>query len=118
MIGDVLVEDERVRLISFTGSAEVGWGLRERAARKKVLLELGNATPLIVEGDADVGEAAAKVAATSAAEPPEENVGEAGQEGDGKLQSNGSASRRRRGRRGGRRRSGARGGSGTSSSSE
>src|SRR5207344_2977858 len=37
-IGDVLVEDERVRLISFTGSAEVGWKLRERAARKKVLL--------------------------------------------------------------------------------
>jgi acyl-CoA reductase-like NAD-dependent aldehyde dehydrogenase len=64
-IGDVLVEDERVRLISFTGSAEVGWGLRERAARKKVLLELGNATPLIVEGDADVGEAAAKVAANA-----------------------------------------------------
>ena len=37
-IGDVLVDDERVRLISFTGSAEVGWKLRERAARKKVLL--------------------------------------------------------------------------------
>ena len=35
-IGDVLVEDERVRLISFTGSSEVGWGLRARAARKKV----------------------------------------------------------------------------------
>lgn len=64
-IGDVLVEDERVRLISFTGSAEVGWKLRERAARKKVLLELGNATPVIVEADADVDEAAAKVAANA-----------------------------------------------------
>ncbi|MGH3004586.1 MAG: aldehyde dehydrogenase family protein [Gaiellaceae bacterium] len=62
-IGDVLVEDERVRLISFTGSAEVGWKLRERAARKKVLLELGNATPVIVEADADLEEAAAKMAA-------------------------------------------------------
>jgi len=62
-IGDVLVADERVRLISFTGSAEVGWKLRERAARKKVLLELGNATPVIVEADADVGDAAAKTAA-------------------------------------------------------
>jgi acyl-CoA reductase-like NAD-dependent aldehyde dehydrogenase len=64
-IGDVLVEDERVRLISFTGSAEVGWKLRERAARKKVLLELGNATPLIVEADADVEDAASKAAANA-----------------------------------------------------
>jgi acyl-CoA reductase-like NAD-dependent aldehyde dehydrogenase len=64
-IGDVLVADERVRLISFTGSAEVGWELRERAARKKVLLELGNATPLIVEADGDVAEAAAKTAANA-----------------------------------------------------
>ncbi len=64
-IGDVLVEDDRVRLISFTGSAEVGWTLRERAARKKVLLELGNATPVIVEADADVEDAAAKAAANA-----------------------------------------------------
>jgi acyl-CoA reductase-like NAD-dependent aldehyde dehydrogenase len=64
-IGDVLVEDERVRLISFTGSAEVGWKLRERAARKKVLLELGNATPVIVEADADIEDAAAKAAANA-----------------------------------------------------
>jgi acyl-CoA reductase-like NAD-dependent aldehyde dehydrogenase len=64
-IGDVLVEDERVRLISFTGSAEVGWKLRERAAKKKVLLELGNATPVIVEADADVEDAAAKAAANA-----------------------------------------------------
>jgi acyl-CoA reductase-like NAD-dependent aldehyde dehydrogenase len=64
-IGDVLVEDERVRVISFTGSAEVGWKLRERAARKKVLLELGNATPVIVEADADLEEAAAKTAANA-----------------------------------------------------
>ncbi|HEU4450331.1 MAG TPA: aldehyde dehydrogenase family protein [Gaiellaceae bacterium] len=64
-IGDVLVEDERVRLISFTGSAEVGWKLRERAATKKVLLELGNATPVIVEADADVEGAAGKVAANA-----------------------------------------------------
>jgi acyl-CoA reductase-like NAD-dependent aldehyde dehydrogenase len=62
-IGDVLVEDERVKAITFTGSSEVGWGLRERAARKKVLLELGNATPVIVHDDADVTEAATKLAA-------------------------------------------------------
>src|SRR5215218_4474433 len=61
-IGDVLVEDERVRLITFTGSSAVGWGLRERAPRKRVNLELGNATPLIVEADADVEAAAAATA--------------------------------------------------------
>jgi acyl-CoA reductase-like NAD-dependent aldehyde dehydrogenase len=61
-IGDVLVEDERVKAISFTGSSAVGWGLRERAARKRVNLELGNATPLIVEADADVEAAAAATA--------------------------------------------------------
>jgi acyl-CoA reductase-like NAD-dependent aldehyde dehydrogenase len=64
-IGDVLIEDERVRAITFTGSADVGWKLRERAARKKVLLELGNSTPVIVHGDADVDEAAAKLAANA-----------------------------------------------------
>src|SRR5215203_5937154 len=51
-IGDVLVEDERVKAITFTGSGDVGWGLRERAARKRVSLELGNATPVIVCADA------------------------------------------------------------------
>jgi acyl-CoA reductase-like NAD-dependent aldehyde dehydrogenase len=61
-IGDVFVADERVKLITFTGSAEVGWKIRERAARKKVLLELGNATPVIVEADADIEGAAAKLA--------------------------------------------------------
>ena len=62
-IGDVLVEDERVKLITFTGSSEVGWKLRERAARKRVNLELGNATPAIVLADADVENAGAKIAA-------------------------------------------------------
>jgi acyl-CoA reductase-like NAD-dependent aldehyde dehydrogenase len=47
-IGDVLVEDERVKLITFTGSGDVGWNLAERAPRKRVKLELGNATPVIV----------------------------------------------------------------------
>ena len=61
-IGDVLVADERVRMLTFTGSAEVGWKLRERAARKKVTLELGNSTPVLVEADADVEDTAAKLA--------------------------------------------------------
>jgi acyl-CoA reductase-like NAD-dependent aldehyde dehydrogenase len=61
-LGDVLVEDERVKLITFTGSSGVGWGLRERANKKRVNLELGNATPVIVASDADVSLAATKVA--------------------------------------------------------
>jgi acyl-CoA reductase-like NAD-dependent aldehyde dehydrogenase len=64
-IGDVLVEDERVKLITFTGSGPVGWKLRERAPKKRVNLELGNATPVIVEADADIDEAAAKLAANA-----------------------------------------------------
>jgi acyl-CoA reductase-like NAD-dependent aldehyde dehydrogenase len=54
-IGDVLVEDDRVKLITFTGSAGVGWGIAERAHRKRVKLELGNATPAIVCDDAPAG---------------------------------------------------------------
>jgi acyl-CoA reductase-like NAD-dependent aldehyde dehydrogenase len=61
-IGDVLIEDERVKAITFTGSSAVGWKLRERAPRKRVNLELGNATPLIVEADADLETAAAATA--------------------------------------------------------
>ena len=64
-IGDVLVEDERVRLISFTGSVPVGWGLRERAPRKRVNLELGNATPVIVAADANLEDAASRLAANA-----------------------------------------------------
>jgi acyl-CoA reductase-like NAD-dependent aldehyde dehydrogenase len=61
-IGDVIVEDERVKLITFTGSSGVGWKLKERAPKKRVNLELGNATPLIVAADADLPTAATKVA--------------------------------------------------------
>ncbi|MGH2977738.1 MAG: aldehyde dehydrogenase family protein, partial [Gaiellaceae bacterium] len=53
-IGDVLVEDERVRMITFTGSSGVGWGIAERAAKKRVRLELGNSTPVVVAADADL----------------------------------------------------------------
>jgi acyl-CoA reductase-like NAD-dependent aldehyde dehydrogenase len=64
-IGDVLVEDERVALITFTGSAGVGWALRERAPRKRVNLELGNATPVIVAADADLDDVATRLAANA-----------------------------------------------------
>jgi acyl-CoA reductase-like NAD-dependent aldehyde dehydrogenase len=64
-IGDVIVADERVKLITFTGSSGVGWKIRERAAKKRVNLELGNATPVVVEADADIEEAATKLAANA-----------------------------------------------------
>jgi acyl-CoA reductase-like NAD-dependent aldehyde dehydrogenase len=63
-IGDAIVEDERVKLITFTGSGAVGWGIAERAHRKRVKLELGNATPAIVCGDAPP-DTAAKLAANA-----------------------------------------------------
>jgi acyl-CoA reductase-like NAD-dependent aldehyde dehydrogenase len=63
-IGDVLVEDERVKLITFTGSGDVGWGIARRAPRKRVKLELGNATPAIVCADAPA-DASAKLAANA-----------------------------------------------------
>jgi acyl-CoA reductase-like NAD-dependent aldehyde dehydrogenase len=64
-IGDVLVEDERVRVLTFTGSGDVGWSLAERAPRKRVNLELGNSTPVIVEADADLDAVAEKLAANA-----------------------------------------------------
>jgi acyl-CoA reductase-like NAD-dependent aldehyde dehydrogenase len=45
-----LVEDDRIKLLSFTGSA-VGWELRARAGKKKVMLELGGNAACIVDGD-------------------------------------------------------------------
>ena len=64
-IGDVLLEDERLRMITFTGSSGVGWGIAERAAQKRVRLELGNSTPVIVARDADLDLAATKLAANA-----------------------------------------------------
>jgi acyl-CoA reductase-like NAD-dependent aldehyde dehydrogenase len=64
-IGDVVVADERVKALSFTGSSGIGWALRERAPKKKVFLELGNATPAIVLADADIENAAAVLSANA-----------------------------------------------------
>ena len=57
-IGDVLIDDDRVAALTFTGSGDVGWKLKQRAPRKHVALELGNATPVIVCADAPEGTAA------------------------------------------------------------
>ena len=63
-VGNALVDHPDVPMISFTGSPPVGWGIRGRQPRKEVALELGNSTPVIVEADADLGAAAAKLAAS------------------------------------------------------
>jgi acyl-CoA reductase-like NAD-dependent aldehyde dehydrogenase len=54
----VLVTDERVKLLSFTGSAAVGWELKKRAGKKRVVLELGGNAGVIVHSDADLDYAA------------------------------------------------------------
>jgi acyl-CoA reductase-like NAD-dependent aldehyde dehydrogenase len=60
-VGNAIVDHPDIALITFTGSPEVGWGIRGRAPRKKVGLELGNNAPLIIEPSADVETAAKKV---------------------------------------------------------
>jgi glyceraldehyde-3-phosphate dehydrogenase (NADP+) len=52
-----LLDDPRVRMISFTGSARVGWMIKQRAPMKRVALELGGNAAVIVEPDADVDHA-------------------------------------------------------------
>jgi acyl-CoA reductase-like NAD-dependent aldehyde dehydrogenase len=54
----LLVTDERIKLVSFTGSSRVGWEIKRRAGKKKVILELGGNAGVIVHGDADLGRAA------------------------------------------------------------
>jgi glyceraldehyde-3-phosphate dehydrogenase (NADP+) len=53
-LGDRLVEDDRFKLLSFTGSPSVGWRMKERAGRKKVVLELGGNAGAIVDASADI----------------------------------------------------------------
>ncbi len=60
-IGNALVDHDDVAMISFTGSPDVGWAIRQRAPRKKVGLELGNNAPVIIEADGDWEGAAAKI---------------------------------------------------------
>ncbi len=54
----LLVRDERIKLISFTGSAAVGWEVKRNAGKKKVVLELGGNAGVIVHSDADLEYAA------------------------------------------------------------
>jgi acyl-CoA reductase-like NAD-dependent aldehyde dehydrogenase len=60
-VAQKLATDERVAVISFTGSDAVGWKLRELAPRKSVLLELGGNAAVIVEPDADIEAVAQRI---------------------------------------------------------
>jgi acyl-CoA reductase-like NAD-dependent aldehyde dehydrogenase len=61
-VGDRLVTDPRFKLLSFTGSPEAGWAIKERAGKKKVVLELGSNSAAIVDESADVEWAAERCA--------------------------------------------------------
>lgn len=58
---DALVTDERIKLLSFTGSDVVGWDMKARAGKKKVVLELGGNAAVMVEPDADLSAALPRI---------------------------------------------------------
>ena len=64
VVGDALCADRRVRKISFTGSRDVGQHIMKTAGLKKVTMELGSNSPLIVMADADVAEVAEATASS------------------------------------------------------
>ncbi len=60
--GDRLVTDDRYKLLTFTGSSAVGWAMKARAGKKRVLLELGGNAGVIVDETADLDHAAKRIA--------------------------------------------------------
>lgn len=58
-----LVTDERFKLLTFTGSAEVGWAMKARAGKKRVVLELGGNAGVIVDASADLDFAVKRIVA-------------------------------------------------------
>src|SRR6185503_15717503 len=58
---ELFTTDERLKLLSFTGSPDVGWALKAKAGKKKVVLELGGNAAVIVDEDADLDEAVARI---------------------------------------------------------
>jgi len=58
---DLFTTDERLKLLSFTGSPGVGWDLKAKAGKKKVILELGGNAAVIVDKDADLDHALARI---------------------------------------------------------
>jgi acyl-CoA reductase-like NAD-dependent aldehyde dehydrogenase len=60
-VGNAIVDHPDIAMITFTGSPEVGWGIRARAPRKRVGLELGNNAPVIIDAESDWKTAAGKI---------------------------------------------------------
>ena len=54
---DLFTTDERLKLLSFTGSPDVGWALKAKAGKKPVVLELGGNAACVVDEDADISDA-------------------------------------------------------------
>jgi acyl-CoA reductase-like NAD-dependent aldehyde dehydrogenase len=54
IVGEVIVEDDRVSMVTFTGSPSVGIGIRNKAGLKKTTLELGSNSALIIDKDIDI----------------------------------------------------------------
>ncbi|HEY0426641.1 MAG TPA: aldehyde dehydrogenase family protein [Pyrinomonadaceae bacterium] len=59
---DAVLSDERIDMISFTGSADVGWSLKQKAGKRQVALELGGNAPVIVDESADLQKSLEKTA--------------------------------------------------------
>lgn len=62
-VGNQLVVDSRFKMLTFTGSSDVGWAMKARAGKKKVVLELGGNAGVVVDRDADAALAASRVVA-------------------------------------------------------
>ncbi|WP_371069821.1 aldehyde dehydrogenase family protein [Sediminibacillus sp. JSM 1682029] len=62
VVGQQMMEDSRIQLYTFTGSAKVGLKLKQTTGLNKLILELGNNSPVIVDKDADVEQAANNIA--------------------------------------------------------
>ena len=58
---DLFTQDDRLKLLSFTGSPDVGWALKAKAGKKKVILELGGNAAVIIDHDADLDDALERV---------------------------------------------------------
>ena len=58
---DLFTTDDRLKLLSFTGSPEVGWALKARSGKKKVVLELGGNAAVIVDRDTDLADATDRI---------------------------------------------------------
>jgi glyceraldehyde-3-phosphate dehydrogenase (NADP+) len=59
---ELMLKDERIKMLSFTGSADVGWSLKAKAGKKKVLLELGGNAAVIVDRSGNIDEAVKAIA--------------------------------------------------------